>query len=345
MKKGLLIILAAALLGSLCSCGESTPPPAPQEDTVAIEVGAQQVSKNEYYRYMYSERYTQMGIESDTAEFWASEKEKGLTYSEAAVQAVQKDWIITKLYAEQFDQLGLTFTAEETERFNSALEQEITAAGGMANFREQLIANRFTYEEYKTALYDGLKKDKVLAYYFGEGGAYAPKAEELAKFYNENYARIKMIMVSKVDSYYEELLPEDELADAKEKAEDAYAAAKQSTDPKRFNELISLYSADASTRGDGAVIHKSSEDEIAKLAFKLEIGEVLFHENDRGYYVIQRFDGTDPDVYTEEVKLDLIEQLCADRIASLLKDWQEATEVVVHTEVTELYRPENMLGE
>lgn len=347
MKNRIAMILAAALLVcSLSGCGgEQTPPAEDPKETIAMEIGAQTVSENEYYRYMYSERYDQMGIEEDTAEFWAGEKEKGLTYSDAAVEAVQKDWIITKLYAEQFDQLGLTFTPEETEKFNAALEQDITAAGGMGNFREQLIAGHYTYEEYQTALYDLEKKDKVLTHYFGEGGAYAPDEQALAAFYNENYARIKMILVSKVDSYYNELLPEDELAEAKEKAEDAYAAAKMSTDPKRFNELISLYSADASTRGDGAVIAKNAEDEIAKLAFQLEIGEVMLHENESGYYVIQRFDGTDPDVYTEEVKLELIEQYCADKIAALLKEWQEATKVVIHTEVTNLYRPENMLGE
>ena len=347
MKKIIAMSLAAVLaLGCLGGCGgEETPPAEDPKKSIAIEVGAQVVSENEYYRYMYSERYDLLGIENDTAEFWAGEKEKGLTYSDAAVEAVQKEWIVTKLYAEQFDLLGLSFTAEETERFNAALEQEITAAGGMGSFREQLIANRYTYEEYQTALLDLEKKDKVLTHYFGEGGEYAPKAEELADFYNENYARIKMIMVSKVDSMYGDLLPQEDLDDAKEKAEDAYAAALKDTDPKRFNELISLYSADASTRGDGAIIHKDSEDEIASLAFKLKIGEVLFHENESGYYVIQRFNCTDEDVYTDEVKLDLTEQLCAKEIADLLKQWQENTEVVIHTEVTDLYRPENMLGE
>ena len=271
MKKIIAMSLAAVLaLGCLGGCGgEETPPAEDPKKSIAIEVGAQVVSENEYYRYMYSERYDLLGIEDDTAEFWAGEKEKGVTYSDAAVEAVQKEWIVTKLYAEQFDLLGLSFTAEETERFNAALEQEITAAGGMGSFREQLIANRYTYEEYQTALLDMEKKDKVLTHYFGEGGEYAPKAEALADFYNENYARIKMIMVSKVDSMYGDLLPEEDLADAKEKAEDAYAAALKDTDPKRFNELISLYSADASTRGDGAIIHKDSEDEIASAILAL----------------------------------------------------------------------------
>ncbi len=346
MKRMIAMIAAATLLlGSLSGCGggESEPPAEEIKEKIAIEVGAQKVSDNEYYRYMYSERYALLGEKEDTAEFWAGEKEKGLTYSDAAMAAVEEDWITAKLYAEQFDRLGLSFSEAETEEFKTELEQEITAAGGMGNFRTQLIGLRYTYEEYQTALYDSMKKDKVLSHYFGEGGAYAPEAGVLADYYNENYARIKMIVVSKMDSYYDEPLAEEELAKAKEKAEDAYASAQKSTDPKRFNELISLYSADASTRGDGVVYPKSSEDEIAKLAFGLKIGEVKFHENDYGYYIIQRFDGTDEDVYTEEVQLDLIEVYCAEQLAELLKEWRKEAKIVVHKEVTELYRPENLI--
>ncbi|MBQ3085408.1 MAG: peptidylprolyl isomerase [Clostridia bacterium] len=346
MKRTISLILALLLsMGMLASCSEEASPAPSATPEIAITVGNQQVSANDYYRYMYSTRYSLLGSNTDELAFWESEKEKGVTYSDAATEEVQQRWIDLKLFAEEFDRLKLSFSAEEESAFNAALEQEINASGGMSNFRAQLTANHFTYEEYKTSLYDAMKKDRVLLHYFGEGGEKAVPMEELKAYYNENNARIKMILLSKVDSYYNEPLEESEIKTKRETMEDAYAAAQRKTDPTYFDELISIYSEDATTRGKGAIYSKGDESEMAKKAFALEIGEITTFENEVGFYVIQRFDGTTEDVFTEKTVLQVIEVYCAEQIDALLSEWRAAAKITVDEAVVELYRPENLIGQ
>ncbi len=325
----------------LCGCAEKQP--IDQEKQVAMEIGAQQVSETEYVRYLYDARSNLLGGEEDTAEFWAVKEKDGRTRSDLAMDQAEERWIGVKLFAEEFDRLGLFFDAADEEAFNVTLEQEITAAGGMTAFREQLLANHYTYDEYKTALYDTMKKERVLVHYFGAGGAQEVPVEELKRHYDENYARIKLIAISKLDSYYGTPLEEAELEANREKAKDAYASAQRNADPADFDELISLYSSDKSTRGIGAIYSKTSEDEMAKRAFGLKVGETTLYENESAFFVIRRFDVTDEEVFTDAVQLSLIEEYCAEPIEELVKQWQADAEIKVYSEVTERYRPEKLI--
>ncbi len=313
----------------------------------AIKVDGWVITENDYLRQVNLLRnsYLSNTGEEDSVEFWTKETEDGSTMTQVFVDYINDYLISTKLYARQFDELDLSFTAEEEENMTRALSDLSTEVGGMSALTEQLAADGYTYEEYLTEVYDASKKAKVLNYYFGEGGEYETTDKDIKDYYNVHNALVKAIILMKYDPDSGEALDEKTLNEIKQKVEDAYASATKESSTDLFPDLISMYSQDKSTLERGMVISDNGEfaKELTNAALGLEVGEVSKLEIDNGYIIIKRYDGTADEEFDGVARQSTLEALRAEQIQAYLTQWREDADVKINTKITNKYKPEKLV--
>ena len=339
MKKSIVAILLCLLL-LLSGCGSKA--------DYAIKVGDRTVTENDYYRTMNTLRVNYLSSDSeasDTKEYWNSTMDTGKTLSETMVEVVQDHLIESKLYAVQFDRLGLTFTEEEDASIQSALSETVESFGSMSEFNTYLQSINYTYDEFLEEQYDMTKKSKVLSYYYGADGKDPVKLQDIKDYYNVHNALIKMVTILKVDKETGETLSESELKEAAQKAEDAYNAAITPADTDSFGDVIAVYSAYTGDTDSFVVNENNTEEALLNQILELKVGEVLKMEVDDCYYVIKRYDGTADDVFTSTMQLETLETIRANEIDAMLQEWEEATDIKINKKIIKKYSPEKMIEE
>ncbi len=336
MKKSIISILLCLML-LLTGCSSKA--------DYAIKVGDRTVTENDYYRTMTLLRTNYLSSDSeasDTKEYWNSTVDTGETLSDAMVEVVQEHLIENKLYAVQFDNLGLTFTESEESTIQSAISETVNSFGSMSKFNEYLQSTNYTYDEFLEEQYDLTKKSKVLSYYYGADGKDPVKLQDIKDYYNVHNALIKMATVLKVDDETGEELSDSELKEATQKAEDAYSAAVTPADTDTFEDVIAVYSYYSGDTESFVVNETNTEETVLAQILELKVGEVLKLETDDCYYIIKRYDGTAEDVFTATMQLETLETIRADEIEAMLEEWEENTTVKINKKVVKKYRPEKM---
>lgn len=334
----ILLCLVAALVLTGCS-GKAS---------YAIKVGDRTVTENDFYRTVATLRTNYLSSDAeaeDTKEYWASEMDNGSTLSETVIDVVRDHLITAKLYSVQFDKLGLSFTENEESTIQSALSETIESVGSMSAFNEYLAAMNYTYDEYLEEVYDSARKSKVLSYYYGADGKDPVSLEDIKEYYNFHNALVKIAYILKVDEETGKTLEEDELKEAVQKAEDAYAAATRPSDTDSFSDVIKLFSAYTDDTESVVVNADNTEEEMLNKILALKVGEITKIETDDCYFIIKRYDGTADDVFTATMQQAVLEEIRADKIAEMLAEWQEDTEVKINKKVLKKYRPEKLIEE
>lgn len=309
----------------------------------AIKVGDRTVTENDYYRTMALLRsnYLYSTEEEDTPETWSQIMDDGSTLSQLLKDYAADYLADTKLYAVQFDKLGLSFSENEEQIIQTALSEEVAASGGMTAFVEKISASNYTYEEYLEEVYDSAKKSKVLHYYYGEDGQDPVSLQDIKDYYNLHNALIKTCYILKVDSSTGEALEADELAKAKQKAEDAYAAAIAPAEIDTFDDVIRVYGSSGSSTDTKVIPDDGSYDKaLADPVLALNVGEVVLLDMENSYMIIKRYDGTADDVFTANIQLQTLQTIRAEEITALLTQWRQETEIKVNKAVVKKYGPE-----
>ncbi len=339
-----LLAVLVLCLGLLCGCQEKEP-------EYAIKVGDLTVSVSEYERaarLMRNQYLNNLGEDESTSLWNSAIDDSGMTLSEGVVQATRNQLVWMRLYQLEFDRLGMTLTETETKAINTELETTVIAAGGLDKFNQLLAEQGYTYDEYKNELIAHLKQTKVLDYYFGQTGAKKPTSDQdIMDWYNVNNARIKVLTFLKEDPTTGDQKASSLLQEAKKKAQEAYDSATRPTDQDLFDEVISIYEDPTgyNTQSGELVVSKNGgyDDNLTQAALEMKLGEVRLLDLDLGYTLIKRYNGTDPAVFTADLRQQTLETIRAEAIEELLTQWETEHTVSVDQKVVARFRPEVLL--
>ncbi len=175
----LLIVLAVLLSFSLVAC------PYPYETVMQYK------STNlpeDVYRFWLS---------CYRAQFWDRETDDNLaTLRDEADINIRKSLIAAGI----FDSLGLSLNAVAEHQIAAAMERLLASAGGTREELEALSAPYgIGYDGLKIAITYEQKAAALRDYLFGTNGAYTVTAEDREDYYQENYTRVRVLTVLKVD--------------------------------------------------------------------------------------------------------------------------------------------------
>lgn len=341
MFRGLAALIAVFLtLGMLASC---------KKESYAIKVEDKVVTEGDYKRNVYTlkENYVSSIGATESKKFWTDPLEDGNTMSQVFVDYLDDYLVQNKLYALQFDKLGLSFTAEEDRVIQQSLSDMIEAYGSMSAFNQALADGFYTYEEYLEEVYDSAKKSRVLKHYFGEESENPVSIEEIKDYYAKTYARVKFIYLSKLDEETGEVLKGTGLRELRQKADEVLDSAKRASKSVSFEDLIKVHGDITSIAEEGMVLSQESgaDPALTEAAMEMKVGEIRLVDSEYAYLIVKRYDGTADEFFTATVQQSALEELCAKEIAALIEEWRAEADIKINQKITKKYRPEKLVEE
>lgn len=279
--------------------------------------------------YMYNDvakLLTKAGKAEDGKSIWEKEID-GETVGDALKALVFDKAAELSLVAAKAAELEVTLTDEETAAITDAKNSFIEGLGSRAKFEEALSSVKMTENEltdmWKSMVLSGKLSEKLT-------GEDALTDEALLKYYNDNYVRVKHILIKVGDEGI------SDLDAAKAKAAEVISELDGGAD---FEALMTKYSGDVDSDGNvngGATgyVFKSgdfSNPAFEDASFALSVGEytkepVEVDASYSGYHIIKRYAleesyfTSDEDGIKETVKNAVTESGYSDAMANELKN-------------------------
>ena len=224
---------------------------------------------------------------------WDAENADGQTYAEAAKLAAFNDAALVHLKSKRAEEMGIAMTEAEKQQIASSMEQMKQQFGSEEEFVAMLNDMYFKDEQSYNDFY--LKYMNSLAFdqeYSQNPSEFLTDKDTLAQYANDEKVSAKHILIMTVDSETNEPLPDDQIAQARAKAEQALARAKAGED---FDQLIAEYNEDPGQEQSPAGYAFGKNEmvpEFEQAAFALGIDEISdIVETDYGFHIIKRVVG------------------------------------------------------
>lgn len=284
-----------------------------------------------------------------------------------------KDQYMSYLYINAtFDRLGLKLTQEDEAEIDRIIREDWIAVYGNDKFNTIRQTLGLTYDEFRDITACNLKSEKIVDYYYGEGGPNAISEGEMKEYYQNNYVRFKYIFLATADS--DGNAYNDKKMEEVEGNRDNILSSLEADTP--FEELIKQYSEDytqitdemtvseketyelqnSTQVEDGLVINNNgvfSEDlatyynitidaSVVDKVFSLKEGEYATVSLKGSIWVVKRYSHTEKETYFDGVKETVFKALYADDLASKHTEWRSRLNYVYNEDVIEAYKPENL---
>ncbi len=316
LKKMIVLICVLCLALSMAGCGKL------QVSREIAKVNGRMITKAEYMYYLENvkqQMLSQSGTQ-DTASFWDAEID-GVKASEAAKQKALEEMLRVEIACIKAEEHGLSVSNEELKEIKSFVKSgdketaaQIDAIQEVTGLTDDLLIDMLT----KTNLANIFASD-IQAH---NHEALEPTQEEILAVYNQEYVRVKHVLIGNTqeDADTAELSEEDARAAAEsyrlsqlEKAQEVLEKAKAGSN---FDTLVATYGEDPGMEEskDGYTFTNGSMvPEFEEASFALAVGEVSeLVESTYGWHIIKRYalptSGTDYDTAIQAVTAQLSQE-------------------------------------
>ena len=294
-----------------------------------LTVNGDAVTADEYSGYMlynmqyYESMYAQMGL----TDLWSNAdmaKSLGASMPEAAEQQA----IYARVVMQKFNELGLKLSYNEQKEMASVRRNSIANTTKDA-YLNQIAQFGFSDQTYQNFMYISQCYQALNDYYFGENGVNTPSAEDIQKYYEDNYITAKHILITTVDPASGETKRTDE--EAKKEAQSILDRINAGED---FDTLMNQYSEDTGlsnnpngyTFTEGQMVTEFYDG--AKALAEDEVSELV--KSNYGYHIIKRVKLDDSQL--DNFKSDIVSAISGS-MDELLQQWMDEAQV----ETTDLY--------
>lgn len=368
-KKFLSVVTVGALLITMAlsftACGEGT--------TKALTIGGQQINAGLYISYLnsaYSELYSKLtedaSVDSDFD-----------VYAQTYENKTASEWIIDR---------AVELCAENVAIKNEANRLGVSLESNVKTYIDNLVDyywTNYNYEStltkvgvgqasFKAMITSNYLKDELLHAIYGEGGEKEVKDDELAKFMNENYARVKYYTFTKKGDDGGNL-SDDELKNLKDEVEGLIAMMKNGGN---FDSVMDAYedlqkqieeantTADETTESDTetetetetekdpyereTMIYKEStspSEEFVTMVFEKtekDYGVPFLYEDDNYYYIVEVLDTAERTDYLEDNKDTILSNYKSDEFDEYIAGLAKELEVTRNEKAITRYEPKKL---
>lgn len=294
------------------------------------------------------------------------------TLSQHIINTAKEQYMMYLYIETTFDALGLTLTAEDEKEINRIIQEDWVAVYGNDGFNTIRQTLGLTYDEFRNLMACNLKSERIVDYYYGEGGPHAVTEGEMKEYYDNNYVRFKYVVLMTQDSDGNKY-NETKMAEVEANRDAALAALDAGTS---FEDVIKQYSEDyheitdemsvsekesyavqnASLVDDGLVINDNGvfsqklatyynitvDGDIVDKVFSLKDGEYAVVTIDDSIWIVKRYSHNEKESYFTDVKDAVFQALYADDFAAKHTEWISRLNYSYNEAVIEAYKPENL---
>lgn len=330
-------------------------------------------SMSDYYYAYVNTLAQQMEKKIEWSEMLAdTSMTKPQTLSEYIVTTA-KDQYMTWLYIEStFDALGLELTAEDEKEIDRIIQSDWVSVYGNDRFNTIRQTLGLSYDEFRNIMARNIKGERILDYYYGEGGPNEVTEAEKKEYYTNNYVRFKYVIFMTQDSDGKDYTG-DKLAEIQANQAAAQAALDGGT---AFETVLREYSDDyteitdkmttaekesyelqnTTMVEDGLIIDENGifsetlatyynitiDEDLVDAVFALKDGETTTVTLDNAVWIVKRYDNNEKESYYTDVKESVYKALYEEDFAAKHTDWRNRLNYVYNEAVIEAYKPENL---
>lgn len=279
---------------------------ASEEKKIAMTYGQTEITEGmySYWLSVYKTNFVYtFGGGNDTAEFWKSELEDGVTYADYAEGEIIK---LIKYFAvgnELFREYGLKIDRDITDKINADIQEKLDYAGSRPALNSDLSVLGINIDGLKSIYIAEEKWQAVYDYLYGNSGTERVSDDIIEQYYRENYSLLGLIVLNTAtkpvtddDGKYltdsdgnikTVALSEDEKALKLQTADEIISSLKSGAD---FDELAKEYSdSDFSGYKNGVYVSPDNADvygaSLIKKAAEMEIGDIEKIEEEGIIYI------------------------------------------------------------
>jgi len=352
MKKIIALVLAAVLCFTMftgCSKEEATVPAEIdyaaafakyEPETVVMTIDGNDVTWSEFYYMLYSSLSQIQYYMGDV--LWGEEcvPGSGLTFEEYTMQMTTT--MLKQLHAIEkiSKELNLTLSDEDVAMIDESIEaikkQNLGEEATDEDFRKFLLETVYLTEDaYRFVNENSLLYDKVFVETVGEKGEKITDEEIKDYIDSVPYVTAKHILLMTVDPETGEALSAEEIAKAKETAEQLLAQLQEIEDQqelaKTFDSLMHEYNEDPGMQGfpDGYTFtYNEMYPVFEEAAFGLEEYEISgIVESESGYHILMRLPTTKDSIvdldYTTGSAYSILAYAATDIYSQKLTEWMD----------------------
>ena len=326
-RKTVLIMLCFVLCLSLSCCGKN--------DGI-VSVNGEAVDEA-YFKYYFTE--WKNTIESQHgADAWKDATLDGkpaLEYvRERALQSVIEDKIILMKAKEDNIQLS----EEDKKNIDYLKQQWIQQFGGKKEFLDNINNTYGITEENFDYMMEAVHyREKVIDKYV------AVKDNDVRKYYDDNIAKVKHILIATVDLSTGVPLSAEQLNESNEKVSEIKSKIAEGVD---FDTLVSEYTQDQNVFyyvGKGYSLDENGVQsggmvpEFEEASFMLKVGEISeVVESTYGYHIIKRYENDDS--MFDKSKNTMSYVMKSEQFVDVIEKWKNQMNIVVNNEIYNTYK-------
>lgn len=267
-----------------------------------------------YYKSKFYATFVSYGYVTDdsyTEDFWDTEMTAGTTLGQMVTEHVDSKIKEMLVCLKLFDDLEIVTSKDDKNKMKSSIQSyiddDITAVGSRSELNRQLGELGLNINSLYTIYEIEAKCLLVENQLYGDSGTNAVTDTERENYYQDNFSRVKHILVDLNEKYVldangdpvldtytgyykTEKLTDEEIAERQVKAQALYERAKASGD---FEELMKEYNDDGgmSYYTDGYFVSDgSSFDEVfLNAALDMKVGDVRLVKSSYGMHIIKKY--------------------------------------------------------
>ncbi len=286
------------------------------------------------YNFYVTQIEKQLGVNT-YGENWETVELEGKKLVDIVREEAINELAVSIIVDQKAKDNGLSITQVDKDKIEAQMESMKNSIGSQADYELWLLEQGLTDKVYRKFIENSLLSAKLIEKLIPDASD-----DELFKYYEENVAHVKHILVKTVDDDMN-AVSGDAFAQKQALAYDYLKRAKAGED---FDKMVNDLSEDPGSQSEpegyylgkgfilGATGGMIAEFEATSLALKVgEISDPV--ETAYGYHIIKRYDN-DKETF-EEHKDQLQAQIKSVKYSNMLDQWRSEAKVELNSEVIE----------
>lgn len=342
-KKIVAGITVAALTVSLTACGGDT--------SWAYKDNNATVTSGLYLYYLTqatSQAESQVELQDKETVFTKGKEIDGKSTTDWIKEETEKACKQYLAVEAQFKELGLELTDEDQETIDQQVDYYYPSFDQYYMFSARGIGE----SSYRLSVENNIKYSKLFEKYYKAGGIEEVSESEMKTFFQDNYAKVKVVTLNKTNSSTGQALSEEEITALKETA-DGYVK-RINEDGESIDTIYTEYKASTSTDSSSTSSSSSNSElnysfyykegtnmaEAVKTAIfeTSEIGgPAITFEDDNAVYVLQKYDHmADPADFTKYTD-SVLQYMRSDDFEAKVEEWTGAVQCQTNSSTLSKY--------
>ncbi len=251
---------------------------------VVMTVNGEEIHADEYASYMTAAMYN---VEREFAMYGISVENMKSVVADTAKKSAKQQVTIMHVIKQKMAELGLTPSYTQKKNIVQENKDASEQLGGKDNYQQYLAQIGFDTDNFNNYQYIITCEQVLNDYYFGENGVSVPNADEMQKYFEDNYITAKHIMIATVNPSTGETIRTDE--EAKKEAQNLLDRLNNGED---FDALMTAESEDPGLKQSPNGYTFTEGDMVDAFydgAKNLKEGEVSgLVKSQYGYHIIMR---------------------------------------------------------